>query len=337
MKNNGKAVFIGNGINRLENYNTLSWDDLLNSLALSETLLRIFPKLNTIDFKNPLKPFPFIFEELLQSENTKEIEFNERVKIFKEEIRKLLENQVKNKIEYNKFHKSIMNSQASDVITSNYDYGFELAGNKDFFSQKEDLAGFKKELTANIKRSYWCNNKRIWHMHGELYDCRKHSKIVVKDYPEQSILLGYSHYLKNISDIEKYVKGEKENTPRVIRRLTNNEDMNISWIDKFFTHDIDIFGISLGFEEQDIWWLLNYRAEIINRKTKLKKVLINNTINFYIPEFEENDYGKKSFEAEVSYKKNLAVIDVLKLHHVNVIKYRAKNWEDFYEKIIQKI
>lgn len=336
MNNNVKAVFIGNGINRLEKYNTLSWDDLLNSLSMSETLLNTFPKLNTIDLKNPLKPFPFVFEELLQSERTHEIDFDERVKIFKEEIRKLLENQVKNKIKYNKFHKYIMRSNASDIITSNYDYGFEFSENLDFLRQKEDLAGNKLEHTANIKRVYSCYDKKIWHMHGELFDCRKRSKITTKDYPEQSILLGYSHYLKNMSDIEKYVKGEKKNKTGVISRLTNNEDMNISWIDKFFTHDIDIFGFSLGFEEQDIWWLINYRANVINHKADTKKV-VNNTINFYIREFEKNDYDEMSFEQKVFYKKNLAVIDVLKLHHVNVIKYKANNWEDFYEKIIQII
>ena len=331
-----KALFIGNGINRVFQENSISWDNLLEGLSQNEKLKKNLPGIQNINLNNPLKPFPLAFEELMQLGNNNNLDPDERIKLLKEEIHALFQKQINDgKLGFNEFHNKVMNLNVTDVITSNYDFGFELAGKKDFYEKKQGLAGYKREKTANLRRYYSIGEKRVWHMHGELYDSINHEKPSPKNFAEQSILMGYTHYAKSLTDIKGYVSGKHRDIPYIMSRLDGDNDLNISWVDKFFTHDIDFFGFGLGFEEQDIWWLLNFRANKMNKKGKNNKTKIKNHIRFIVRSYKSKDLPSLSYKERVNYDKDNAVKEVLSSMNVEVVEVDAYNWKNFYEQIIQ--
>lgn len=329
-----KALFIGNGINRIFPENAISWENLLKSLSQNENLINNLPGIQNINLDNPLKPFPLIFEELIQLGSNHNFNSEERTRLLKEEVHSIFREQVNNgRDEFNKFHVEVMNSDITDVITSNFDFGFELAGRGDFYENKQRLANYRREKTANLRRSYSIGNKRVWHMHGELYDSMNHKNSGAKNFAEQSILMGYTHYAKSLTDIKGYIDGKHPNISYIMTRLGKNDDMEISWVDKFFTHDIDIFGYGLGFEEQDVWWLLNYRAN----KMRTNENSIGNQIRFIVRSFKKENLHKLKYEKRVIYDKENAIKELLSAMKVDVKEIEAKDWVDFYEQIIKGI
>lgn len=331
-----KSVFIGNGIHRAFPKDAISWENLLSTLKKSKSLNREFVGLKNVDVTNPLKPFPFVFEELLHTGNAGG-SGRERTMLLKKEILKIFSDQVKSgKNTFNKFHTMVMDSSAKNIITCNYDYGFELAGTESFYESKSSKALNRTERTANLKRGYSINKKTIWHMHGELIDCRNPKVETEKDFSEQSILMGFDQYSKNLTDLKKFIDGSNDGNGDIIHKISRKERKSESWCEKFFTDDVDIIGVGLGFEEQDIWWLLNRRA--YKRKTnKDRKTQIDNTIRFFHKKVKKESVLNMTPLDLISYYRSAAIKDILKAVDVDVLEVAADDWEDYYEKVISKI
>jgi len=189
-----KAVFVGNGIHRAYPVNAVSWSNLLEQLRDSDEVRELMPRIQNVNLGNPLKPFPFAFEELINNGDT----INEQcIKILKTEIRRIFMAQIENGLNaFNHFHTRIMNSNVEDVITSNYDYGFEISVWNDFLentARKRKASLNNLEKTKSIFRGYKIpkdkSSIRVWHMHGELIDSRNNDNSTT-EFPEQSILIG---------------------------------------------------------------------------------------------------------------------------------------------------
>jgi hypothetical protein len=340
-KNLPKAIFVGNGIHRAYPENAVSWSNLLEQLRDSNLVRELMPGIENVNLTNPLKPFPFAFEELINNGGT----INERcIKILKQEIRRIFISQIESgRLAFNEFHNRIMNSDIEDVITSNYDYGFEMCVWNDFLddiSRKRKVSLNNLEKTKSIFRGYKiANNEKatnVWHMHGELIDSRNNENSPI-EFPEQSILIGYSHYGKYLSEIKDFVDGKHKNYNYIIQRLRNNDNLGHSWIDKFFTHNLDFIGLGLGFEEQDIWWLLNYRADKINSNER-RDFNINNHIRFFVRKhknYSENEEDK--FRNKIDWYKNNAIKEVLSSMKVEVREIETETWPEFYNRALNEI
>ena len=162
-----KALFVGNGIHLAFPENAISWDELLVKLTNSRRLRSIMPNIANTNLSNPLKPFPLAFEELLHRGNMDGDDSGFKLMMVKEEIQKLFELQVLNgKKLFNEFHYTFMKSSVTDIITSNYDYGFQLSVSEAFKNSKNQFANYNLEKLANLRRSYTVNKKTVWHMHG---------------------------------------------------------------------------------------------------------------------------------------------------------------------------
>lgn len=72
----------------------------------------------------------------------------------------------------------------------------------------------------------------------------------------------------------------------------------VSWVDLFFISDIHIIGLNLGYEETDLWWVLNKRRRIKQEDPKL----INNDIFYYPVEKIRDDILQllSSFDVKVA-------------------------------------
>ncbi len=100
---------------------------------------------------------------------------------------------------------------------------------------------------------------------------------------------------------------------------------------------MDILGFGLGFEEQDVWWLLNYRADKINANRN-RTYKIKNRIRYFIKKQTEDCQNDKQGCVDKIYcLKNDAVKEVLSAMHVEVVEINTPDWSEFYNQALDNI
>jgi len=328
---NKKALFIGNGINLLDIEQSISWKDLLLNLKNRYNI--------EVDSDNIFKPFPLMFEEMLyQKEGISEL--NNKLKNLKRYIRNLIEEQIENKIGYNAYHKKVAELPYDDILTTNYDYSLENSIVENFIINKDVYAIDKREIKHSLRRGYEVNNKKIWHIHGELFDSREHND--PKSYSEESIMIGYEHYSSYLEKIQENIRGksgkQKAEKKSIFLRI-KDENIGVYWIDTFFTHNIDIIGFGFDFSENHLWWLINYRVQNIRIPNKKYKLTINNKIRYFYPRIEnqnniniENGINfEKIINRAASINKNKGIAEILSAFNVEVIQINCNSYNEYYD------
>ena len=127
---NEKALLIGNDINNAtESY---SWLDLMNGLL---EYARIDRNLNQVN-----KPFPMFYEEIYLN-SARAFQRTES------QIKKHIASQTK-KMSPNQLHKSILDLNIENILTTNYDLSFEKTAELE--PEKCQNKGFIKESLYNL-------------------------------------------------------------------------------------------------------------------------------------------------------------------------------------------
>lgn len=280
------SILLGNGINNLDADN--SWDNLLQKLAADIGF--------TID-EEKKKQFPLLYEEIfLTGANLK------RKGVSETQLKKSICDNI-SQIKKHPLYDVLRALPTDDIITTNYDFSIE-----GFEPKKNE--GIVKETLYSVFRHYRAGNKRVWHVHGD----RLHPN---------SVNLGFEHYSGQLQNIRNYVAtgtqyvAKKYQLP-LIKRLETGALDGSSWLDLFFTTDIHIIGLTLGFVETDLWWLLTYRARIKIKKPKL----VPNTITYYTPQ---------KFVANSKHK-----LDLLEATGVTVEKIN-KDGAAYYQDILGRL
>lgn len=234
-----KCLLIGNGINYLSR-NGRSWFQVLTELSKKTDNEQLIMELSEH------KPFTLIYEEIsLRSyafSGVKEIELKKHVASLTKEI------------EPNEWHKNFINSSIKHIITTNYDYSFELSGKE--FARKGNLS--RETKYSNFRRRI-INNTNIWHIHGEA------------DVPN-SITLGHEQYSGTIQKMRNYLTGDRETTTGPVSPFKagiinfEKESKIYSWLDIFLRDEVHILGFGLDYTEIDLWWLLSYKARLRHKR-----------------------------------------------------------------------
>lgn len=250
VRKNNKVLFIGNGINNLNNKE--SWENILRKLS---------EKAGNLDDIDELKrEFPLGYENLLlHGMRHKQVSEIDLKHIIAENVIKIVPNEI---------HERINGIKPFHIITTNYDYVLE--NGLDW--QK---SGKIEETKYSIFRRYtdFWNGRNIWHIHGEINNLN-------------SINLGYEHYCGQLQMLRNYVvsgtqyESKKVNKIALIHRLNSLSENPDSWVDLLFSNEVHIIGLRMDFIEIDLWWLLTYRAKLIVTKSRE----IKNKIFYYIPE-----------------------------------------------------
>ena len=271
------AILVGNGINNINN--KLSWS------ALLEEIIRDVGADVSTDNMNK-KPFPLFYEEIYISavKNSGITEY-----ALKEMISKKV-----GSIAGNEIHKRITSGIFSDIITTNYEYTLESCLINDF---KQKNLGVVRETKYSIYRHGRINDMNFWHIHGDMHR-------------PSSILLGYEQYSGQLQVMRNYVvsgTNYESKTAKVLpltKRMGKKDYQPLSWIDRFFTGDLHIVGLSLDFIESDLWWLITYRARRIfekpgknDRYKGMRKALEKSRIYYYYPEKYYNREKMQLLEA----------------------------------------
>lgn len=292
MKN--RVLLVGNDINNATS--DYSWENLLTDLI-------DYAKLEDVQ-SSENKPFPLFYEEIfLNSARRYGTQESRLKKYIAAKSRRLIPNII---------HQEILKLGVKDIMTTNYDLTLEEVIVAD--SKKIKNSGFIKESTYNLFRVNKINDINFWHIHGS-------------ESAPQSITLGYEHYGGYLQQMRNYVvTGTKNNYSNksflpITMRLQQNDIQYESWVDFFFTKDIDIFGLNFDFVEMHLWWLLTYRARI----KVLQKSEINNRIRYYYP---------KKYEKQSKHK-----LELFKANEVETvgIEMKGDNRINYYKKVIEHI
>lgn len=287
-----QSILYGNGINRLTR-GMPSWDQLIKELSdveLDENIPNPL-KYEAILMKKPYRgPAQRLITSNgfgLMTSNMKRIyaagELTE--KILKKKIAKRLSS-----FETNSIYDSISQLSVTHFITTNYDNSLFRSLGEGSLNKR-----FREEQIYSIRRNYVINSLRdkhqyYWPIHGNI------------DSPA-SIMLGFDQYCGSLAKIEQYVKGGydlhsgKDKVESINKRLKQGIDEIISWVDLFFVSDIHIIGLSLGYEETDLWWILNKRRRIKQSDPDL----VRNKIYYYPVEAVHDDIQQLlgSFDVDV--------------------------------------
>lgn len=274
--------------------NGASWEDVLNDLAC-------FAGKKTDEDNS--KPFPLYYEELFlhrqRTNRCKETEFKKRV------AKKMAE------MEPIDLHRKIASAGFDHIMTTNYDYCIEYAGE----TRSKPLDS--SEIRYSLFRRHQLNKTIIWHIHGEI------------ERPI-SIALGYEHYVGTLSTMRDYLfrgwdkKAEKRSL--FMQKSTDFDDtqnnIQYSWLDVFLRDDIHMLGLGLDYCEIDLWWLL-----VVKEKLRYDA-------------FDSKNVNTKVGETYyyTSKKKKAGYISKLESLGVQIKYIPFKNdWHKFYEKALTKI
>lgn len=254
------TIFIGNGFNRCTKKNQ-SWDDLLTEISSEHNVI-----INDELSKNL---YTFLYERVVLSPN-----HIDDIKVKEESIKTSIAKKMFS-LEPIDLYKMIINLNASNFITTNYDYSINNTFIEDEYSVNP---GDTSEDVYNIRRHYTAEKKpskrvKIWQIHGELEK-------------PKTIMLGLDHYCGSIGKMDSYLKGTYSFTKdknsvvpkKIVEKMIGNEQYdNYSWIELFFNTNVHIIAFSLDYSETDLWWILNKRARLI-KELNLSKT---NEIFFY--------------------------------------------------------
>lgn len=289
-----KVFLIGNDINNATA--SYSWENLLKDLTKYAGLKTLPNMLN--------KPFPLLYEEII-------LKTLAEGKIQENDLKKFIASKV-TLLEPNNIHHAIAAMGIQHIFTTNYDCTLEQAFNGRIGKIKN--IGCVKEVLFSLFRKNQIGKTNFWHIHG----VSTHA---------QSITLGFEHYGGYLQHMRNYVVAGTKDTYKGIRfsplelRIKKNKITHASWIDYFFTHDIEIFGLNLDVVEVHLWWLLTYRA----RMKATNKLTITNRIRYFYP---------KQYEVSSRHK-----LELLKACGVEVIGLPMKDGDriGYYEKVLKKI
>lgn len=306
-----QSILYGNGINRLTT-GMPSWDDLIKDLFKVEMDAKI-P--NPLKYEALLMKKPYRdADRLLITRDGKQLMTRDgkRISVLGELTEDAIKDTIANSLkmfESNEIYKAITELPFSHYITTNYDMSLfkSLEG-------KFNVTKVANERLYSIRRHYDIDYQdgserktQYWPIHGSIEN-------------PKSIMLGFDHYCGSLAKIEDYVKGVYDmqgiKHESLANRLQKGMTDVLSWIDLFFVADVHIIGLNLGYEETDLWWILNKRR----RLKRWEPELIQNRIYYYPVERVGDDMQQlfSSFEVEV------VMLDDVKMKGLFMPRYRAQ-------------
>lgn len=265
------TILYGNGLNLLTP-GVPTWDNLLTSISQASK-----------QFNDSYRP---LISQCLAIPNTiqyDQVEFQSATKTTSEEMLDLLCKQFQHpwKNDIYQMLSELHRSYEINYLTTNYDLTLEsyftthTLHKKDRIYNMYSYYAIHEDVVTADEQSSLYHNGNIWHIHG---DVRR----------PQSIILGYNHYCKQITQIREYLPQYYRNILAISKDKDNKQWQGKSWVDLFFTDDIYIIGLGLGFAELDLWWILDLWT-----RCKIKGEIVNRIV--YIDAMEKESSCKQPF------------------------------------------
>lgn len=277
------CLLIGNGINRC--CGGMSWENLLSKIAK-----KYFTSKDTIESST------LAFEQLRCTVLSKNIKITSENFAF--DILKELDSLDRSL--YKGIYTSFLELPIKNILTTNFDYAIEKTIIKDYQYEKyTSKVVMPQETKCSRIRHSFINEKRIFHIHGELGK-------------KGTICLGNVHYATNLMSImNTLLEYDKNSDAHSLKTNIFNEEL-LSWAQFFFTSNIYIVGLGLYDCDMDLWWLIAYRQQL---KLEGNKKINNKIVYYYLYE-QKNQNFKDCLES--------MGIEIRELQIEN------NNWKDAY-------
>jgi hypothetical protein len=158
------------------------------------------------------------------------------------------------------------------LLTTNYDRSLELC----YGGRMHDLPFTATKYLLGPTACSIDGAPSVFHMHG----------IAKKP---STICIGYEHYMGYVQHIRSRLvesSGGMESAWRMAYMLLGAWPASGTWEELFFTSDMAIVGLGMGYEESDLWELLTIRAAVLRTSDTLRysgipSSVYTNTISYY--------------------------------------------------------
>ncbi len=217
-----KLVLFGNSVNRLTGGGT--WTDVLSDLGAKAQLTGLSMR---------GKPLPIVYEHVVSRSECSEQELKEHLANSMSALRP------------NQAHHRALAVAGRRLLTSNYDYCFELAD-----GGHSERANLQSESTYSAYRRVKVGNRFIWHIHGELRAPR-------------TIMLGLHQYAGYLQKLRGYLTSSKKESPFLAGSVDFEKSGEpFSWVDLFLRDNVHIAGLTMDYVELHLWWLIAFKLRI---------------------------------------------------------------------------
>jgi len=289
-----KVLLLGNGLSRA--YNASSWDHFLDSINRKKDE---FPVPKDINMPMPLKI-------ILLTDNHVGTAMKENkeyfLKGFYDELDKGICEQIK----------KLFDCGFDYILSTNYSYELEYTIYGDKFTENR-LKSIQRYLGERAEPKYMLQTFNqvnyegkdidIWHIHGEAR--KPDSMIIGSDY--------YSRLTSRVINVASSQDYDAKDGKDINKVTIKN------WVEAMLLGDIFVLGFGYDYSEQDLWWLLNRKAN----ETKLLK----GKTYYYEPNSSDDIKTKKSL-----LKVFGVVTEGLDMGYTNNFDYK-----DFYKDAIDDI
>lgn len=283
-----QTLLVGNGVSRLINSAKLDWKTVLESTMDPDLLF-----LGDTEVKgHDSIPYTHMYEDILLNDKYKKSSLNSP------DVKSIIKAHINDVVssssckDFNKVAERLIKLDVNHLLTTNYEYTLAKVLEEQGFKDGES----RQQTIYSTRRKHPYKNKDgreldLWYIHGELNYLN-------------SMMLGYDHYCGSIAKISDYMKNgrlskdtkselpssvEQDNKPHfILKKLYAYRESGVfnfeTWMDTFFLTDVHIIGLGLGFQEIDLWWLLNKRYRYIKDHRDIPERyhdVINNRIYYY--------------------------------------------------------
>lgn len=303
-----KTLLIGNGINRAEECGP-SWDSLIEEIRPPSLRL-------ATDEGEEQIPQPIQFEMIGSYEGL-------RLGRRRGDSYSGLKKKIASKLEDATFrpgelHRMVFDTDAANIITTNYDYCLEKASGDWDGSKATKWNSQQKYLLGSTGTA---KGVRFFHAHG------------IQNVPS-SICIGYEHYMGYIQHIRdalvKSKAGESGVEEPLVFRILRGEGVfdGAQWPLLLFSTDVAIVGLGLSFSEVDLWWLLTLRSALFSGSGQRGE--IRNNITYY--DITQIDEDERDREKRMANSAKAIALDGL---HVNYRPIARRSYREGYAEVLR--
>ncbi len=298
-ENKPKVLLLGNGLSRA--YNAASWDRFLNRINRKK---EDYPDPGKINMPMPLKI-------ILLTDNHVGSAMKENKDYFLSGFYKELDEGIYPQV------RKLFSCGFDYILTTNYSYELECAAYGNSFTENR-LKSIQRFINTDRAEPKYLlhtfnrivcegNTEDIWHIHGEAR--KPDSMIIGSDY--------YARLTSRVIDAASGIIYDSKDGKDISRVSVRN------WAEAVIFGDVYVLGFGFDYCEQDLWWLLN-------RKANEERIPVGKTF-YYEPDKDD----------EVRLKKSLlnvfgVVTDGLDLGYQDGCDYRAF-YSDAIEDIAERI
>lgn len=306
------SILVGNGLNRA--YGAPSWAEMMPKLKPRHPRRRSSPQ-HDFGFAKPFIAYPDYrrIPHLLTYEAFAHQRGGRRY------LQHSVE-QVPGKFDTGELHQRIMDLPAN-ILTTNFDFVLEDAIGSGRPRNHQTFESRSMRRAPALFQFQQARDKTVWHVHGHIGG---------------EILFGFRPYIKILNWVGAYIYdydrlfddgiGSRSPYALGVNGTPTQAHLPRSWIDLFIGTDLHIIGLTLGFEETILWWMITLRRLLTNS-------LQNCDVGPRVGTTTYCDVGTARQRSKFEADRERA----LRSFNIEIVRIVERDWESAYAEALRRI